>query len=292
MPETTVEQKPVETKVEPPVTNQQPPVQEPPKQEDLVTRASKVKLEPTNNPQSIEEPKFDLNDIEKITDPVAKEQALKAYKSFQRGFNDKFQQLAEIRKTYEAKLANDKWTKERIKQIQNDPEFIRAAQEVMQEQNPPESGVTDTEWSAMTSKEKQQLLSMQAEIQSLKAQQQQQAILSEFRKQDEQLKNRYANYDSQKVDILTADLLSNKVKATREHLFKALDYDEAVRRAYELGKQDGQVERSEKIGASSFEGVTTTQPAKDTPQPENNESTMSYFRKLAYNAIQKQKAQR
>jgi hypothetical protein len=49
-----------------------PPVEAP--KEDLISRVSKVKVDaPVIN---VEEPHFDVNDIEKITDPAAKEQAM------------------------------------------------------------------------------------------------------------------------------------------------------------------------------------------------------------------------
>ena len=76
-------------------------VVETPVKEDLISRVSKVKVDKTPE-VNIEEPKFDINDIEKIQDPQAKEQALRAYKSFQRGFNEKYQELAQIRKELDA----------------------------------------------------------------------------------------------------------------------------------------------------------------------------------------------
>ena len=108
--------------------------------EDLISRVSKVKVDKTPE-VNIEEPKFDINDIEKIQDPQAKEQALRAYKSFQRGFNEKYQELAQIRKELDAiKNQATNWTPDRIKQELNKPDFIQASQAVLQEQNPQNSG--------------------------------------------------------------------------------------------------------------------------------------------------------
>ena len=107
-------------------------VVETPVKEDLISRVSKVKVDKTPE-VNIEEPKFDINDIEKIQDPQAKEQALRAYKSFQRGFNEKYQELAQIRKELDAiKNQATNWTPDRIKQELNKPDFIQASQAVLQ----------------------------------------------------------------------------------------------------------------------------------------------------------------
>ena len=259
--------------------------------EDLVTRASKVKLENVTVP--VEEPKFDLNDIEKISDPVAKEQALRAYKSFQRGFNEKYQEIANIRKELETmKQQTNSWTPDRIKQVINNPDFIQASQAVLQEQNPPNSGMNDTEWSSLTASEKKQWQAMQSELTSLKQAQAQQQILSNFKTQDETLKPRYANYDPNAVDVITNELLTGKRQATREDLWKSLDYDNAVKRAYELGKQDGGSNINDKVNASAYDGLSTGKPATDIPVAEKNEGVTSYFRRLVENNISKQKATR
>jgi hypothetical protein len=267
------------------------PVVEVPK-EDLISRVSKVKVEvPVIN---VEEPHFDVNDIEKITDPVAKEQATRAYKSFQRGFNQKFQELSEMRKQLESQKAQQptQWTPERIKQELNKPDFIQASQTVLQEQNPPNSGMNETEWSSLTATEKKQWQAMQNELTSLKQQQSRDALLQNFRVQDETLKTKYANYNPEAVDMITSELLTGKRQATREDLFRSLDYENAVKRAYELGKQDSKIDKQEKINASSFDGVNSGKPAVDLPVAEKNESAQSYFGKLVFNNIKKMQAQR
>jgi hypothetical protein len=276
--------------IEIPQVQVEAPVVEAPAVEDLVTRVSKVE---TVIKPNIEEPTFDLKDIQNIKDPQAKEQALKAYKSFQRGFGEKFEELANLRKELnEIKNKNTQWTPERIRQELNKPDFIQASQEVLQEQNPQNSGMNETEWSSLTSNEKKQWQVMQQELTSLKQQNQNQQILQNFKQQDEQLKTRYANYDSNAVDIITSELLSGKRQATREDLHKAIDYDNAVMRAYELGKQDGSSNLTEKLNASSYDGITTGKPATDVPIANKNESTTSFFGRLVENNIRKQQAQR
>jgi len=265
--------------------------------EDLITRASQVKLEPkiSDVPEvNVEEPHFDINDIEKIEDPAAREQATKAYKSFQRGFNQKFQEVAELRKSLEAKTQQStKWTPERIKQeLLNNPDFIQASQTVLQDQPPTETGMSETEWSSLTESEKKQWKSMQAELNSLKQKQHQEEVLKNFRSQDEVLKTKYANYDPNAVDIITGDLLAGKVQATREDLFKVYDYENAVRRAYELGKQDGNVDKQEKLNSSSFDGLGNVRVSGEKPEPTKGESDKSFFSRLVQSNIQKMKQTR
>ena len=279
-------------------SSSEPVVTKEPKQ-DLITRVSQVKVEPVVNVEKdingvpiIEEPKFDVNDIEKITDPQAKEQALRAYKSFQRGFNAKFQELADLRKKLEVTQQPTTWTKDRIRQELNKPDFIQASQEVLQEQNPPQSGMTDTEWSSLTTNEKKQWQGMQQEIANLKQQQANQQILQNYKMQDDTLKTKYANYDPNAVDIITSELLTGKRQATREDLHKAIDYDNAVNRAYQLGLQDGGLNKTDKQNASAYDGISTGKPATDIPVAEKNESTNSFFGRLVQNNLNKQKAQR
>lgn len=255
------------------------PVIQPSQQPDLVTRVSQFKPEAPKVTAPVEniDEKFDVNDINKITDPQARAYADKAYKSFQRGFNQKFQELAETRKQLES-MKNEQitWTPERIKQELNNPTFVQAAQVVSSYQNPTNSGLTDQEFSALSESEKAQLTAMKQEITSLK-QQNMQALLAQ---QDEQLKGKYSNYNPGSVDALYNDMLNGKVQATREHLWKVMDYDDAVKRAYELGKQDRNIDTTQKINSVSIQGTQTTR-SPERGGPVNGESTSAYFRRIA-----------
>lgn len=268
-----------------------------PKQ-DLIARVSQVKVAAEVGQESgvsnvSDENTFDINEIDKIQDPAARDAAMRAYKSFQRGFDRKFKEVAEMRRQVESQAQPKPWTPERIRQeLLTNPEFLQASQSVLQDHNPPDSGMSDTEWSSLTASEKKQWQSMQNELASLKNQQVQQQIAEDYKRQDDALKSKYANYNSQAVDILTNDLLTGKVQATREHIFKALDYESAVKRAYELGKQDSLAERQEKLNASAYDGFVTGKPAMDSPAAEKNESTQSFFRRLVANNVVKQQAQR
>lgn len=253
------------------------------KEPDLITRVSQVKSEVKPTETEIKEPEFDFKNIEAIKDPVAKEQALAAYKSFQKGYNQKFQELAEIRKTLEKKAADEGWTPEKVQGLLNDPNFVKAAQSVVVTSQPNE------EEGMLTEKEKELMVQVK----------QHEAELAEIKKlnfqsfkaqQDAELKTKYANYNPQAMDTLTAELLSGKVQATREHLWRVYDYEEAVQRAYELGKKDGAGIKQEKIQSTSVEGSTAVSADKQV-LPEKGENDRNLFRRIFLSNIEKSRTE-
>jgi hypothetical protein len=245
-----------------PETQQQQKVEE-----DLVTRASKLKVETQTTEEDF---KFNVNDIEKITDPAAKKYAEDAYKSMQRDYIRKTQELAEKRKQLEGDMQKyTTWTPERVQELLNDPNFVKSAQNVVQTQaEDPYSALSDADKKTLHEIRQQQALLNKQQSELLR------------RQQDESLKGKYANYNSGAVDIITADLLAGKVQATREHLWKVLDYEDAVRRAYHLGLQDRKLEAEEKQKLSSVEGGTVS-PTETPPPKEEKESDKEYFKRLA-----------
>lgn len=258
------------------------PVKEP----ELITRVSsfqpetKSEIKPTGE---ISEPEFDFKEIEAIKDPTAKEQALKAYKSFQKGFNTKFQELAKLRQSVETQKKEEGWSPERIQALLQNPEFIQAAQSVVGVNSQP---AREEEPSALTDKDKQKIQELETELVKIR----QTNIQSFISQQDSQLKTRYANYNPQAIDTLTSDMIAGKVQATREHLWKVLDYDEAVQRAYELGKQDGVGKKQEKLQSNSVEGLTTVK-AEGVLNPEKGENDRSFFRRLVMDNMNKVKTE-
>ena len=96
-----------------------------------------------------------------------------------------------------------------------------------------------------------------------------------------QIKSRYKNYDSRIVDEAYEGLKTGKVQATREDLWKAIDYERAIKRAYELGKKDKAVDTSDKFQASSpNSGMNITQ-SSDVPKKGDKENGVDYFKRLA-----------
>ena len=253
------------------------------KEQDLVTRVSSFKHEDKAKIDSeVAEPEFDTKKIDEIKDPEAKKYAEEAYKSFQRGFGKKFQELAELRKQIESEKTkietNASWTKERIQQeLLNNPQFVQAAQELASLRNPPDSGLTDQEYSALTDKEKAQLQQQNQRINQLEMMNWQ--MLQ--KQQDEQLRAKYANYAPDIVDTTINYLQQGKVNADREAIWKVLDYESAVQRAYELGKQDRARELQEKTNSTSVGTGFSATPLSDVPKKEQNETNQNYFKRLA-----------
>ena len=265
-----------ETVVETPVAE---PVQEaapeaPKVEESIVSRASKVKLE---MPKAKEEPSNPFSLTREDWDKVQSDPSLKKYyQSMLTDYQKKTSELSEQRREIEKQKVSANWTPERIQQLLNDPTFVQAAQQVASVQNPPNSGLSDQEYSALTDKEKAQLNSMQNEVQQLKLQNYQ----MQQKQQDELLRQKYANYAPDIVDTTIHKLVNNEVQATREDIFKVIDYESAVQRAYQLGKQDRQLENTEKQQSMSAEGYNAT-PQNSVPSIDKGESTSSYWKRLA-----------
>ena len=242
--------------------------------DDLVSRVSQIKTEPPK----IEDSKFNVNDLdaelEKIQDSNLKNQMLALKKSLISGENQKYQELAKLRKDYEQKLSEQTtWTPGRVQGLLNDPTFVKSAQEIMSGQQTPSD---DT--SMLSESEKAKL----AEVERLRrevADMRRQGMEVARRQQDEALKSRYANYNPEAIDIITADLLAGKMQATREHLWKVIDYESAINRAYELGRQDRKLDTGERIQSNSYEGTSVT--GTETPlKKEQGESDRDYFKRL------------
>jgi hypothetical protein len=258
-------------------TQEQQAQQEP----DLLTRVSQVKPTDTQQQQTDDsEGKFNINDLDKqietIQDPALKEQMAGLKKSLLRGENQKYQEIATLRKQYETKLAEtSNWTPERVKQEMNKPDFVQAAQEVLQTGNPKGSGLTDEQYSALSDAEKAKLNQMEQKV-ALLEQSNWEAVKAQ---QDAQLKNKYANYDPTIIDDLTKNLMTGKVKADRESLFKVIDYEPAVKRAYELGLQDKQTQNQEKVSGMSFTTDGRNIPIPTSVEREKGESIDNWIRR-------------
>jgi len=257
---------------------------ETPKEEPLVSRVSKFKPE---EPKAKEEPSNPFSLTREDWDKVQSDPSLKKYyQSMLTDYQKKTSEISEQRRQIEQQKQSANWTPERIQQLLNDPTFVQAAQQVASTQNPPGSGLSDQEYSALTDKEKAQLNNMQNELQQMRLQNYQ----MQQKQQDEQLKQKYANYAPDIVDTTIKQLVNNEVMATREDIWKVRDYDSAVQRAYELGKQDRQLENKEKQQSLSVEGYSAT--SQDAvPEINKGESAGSYFKRLAVKRLAEFKGQ-
>lgn len=278
------------TNIESKVTPVQAPAVESPK-EDLITRASKVTLDTPKKPESqAEEPgiKLDQAAIDKIADPVLKASVQEAYKSMQADYTRKTQALAQDKATLKAQLeSTGQYTPDKIQQLLNNPSFVQAAQEYQRKFGTPAPQASNA--NAELTEEEFSYLSPEQQKLYVKTQQMERTLgvvnsrlaASEVEKQDLSLKSKYANYESAKVDEIYHGMMNGTVQATREHLWKVLDYEPAVQRAYELGRQDRKLEMGEKVAASSQTNGVSVTPASDVPVRLPNESGIEYFKRIA-----------
>jgi len=233
-----------------------------------------------NQPDS--EPKFNVNDIDKIQDPEAKKYAQEAYKSFEKGYQKKFQELSEERKKLEHSLeSSNKWTPEKVQSLLSNQEFINASQAILQSSNPTEGAMSDNEWSALSDKEKVEIKSMKQELLAMKHENQLTKFNAELEKQNAELATKYADYDSTKVNQLRDGLLAGKIQATNEHLWKVLSYEDAIKKAYQMGKEDRKLDTATRVSSASPVAnlSSTTQNNAGTKQADG-ESSKDYLRRI------------
>jgi hypothetical protein len=265
------------------------------KQTDIHQRVAQLKAEskPTGAPiDPYEVAGFNRADVEKITDPAARQYVENMAKSFEAGFTKKFQSLADERRQLEAQRtappSNQPWTVERLNAELQRPDFVTAAQQAISVRSPQQvaGGLTEQEYSNLTEGEKQQLAQATQANQGVAALQGQ---LQQMQRQQEDasLQQKYASYNAQEVDGIFNGMLNGSIQATREHLWKVVDYDNAVARAYELGRTDERGGITEKAQVSSPAGVAISQSG-GVPPKEANESGVAYFKRLALARMQQQ----
>jgi len=265
-------------------------IQEQPKSEDIITRVSKYVEENKEDikTDSGEVKNFNYEELEnKIANVQSIEEAKQLLKnstdemrkSYDSGFGKKFIEIADLRKELQQTLETNKtaWTPERIRSEMNKPDFIQSAQTVANSQTQ-----ESDEYSALSDNEKAEMKGLRDKITQLEKNNYQTLSLQ----QDDHLKSKYANYDSNAVDILTTELLQGKVQATREHLWKVRDYDSAVTRAYELGRRDERSGVSEKLESVAAEGIITSE-SNDNIKPEENENDTNFWNRLGVKNLHK-----
>lgn len=254
---------------------------------DLITKVNDFKKSQVNAEPKVDNNLFDYKEIEDIKDPVAKEIAMKAYKSMQAGFTKKTQDLAEQRKSVEAKIQEmQNWSPERIqRELLNNPQFVQAAQQIagVTDQNPQNSGLTDEQFSALTDKEKAELSAIKNqnsvlanEINNLK-QSNYQALVAQ---RDAELKTRFTDYNPLEIDNTIKTLSSMNPVEIREHVYKSLRFEESVKAAYELGRSEKNELNKQKIDAFSTNGSASTNSG-NFPVRDKNDNDLSWFQKLA-----------
>lgn len=248
-------------------------------EEDIITRASKF-IE-ANQPKETQHDGVDFNSqefnkiLDGITDPVIKEQFIKKSKSLETGFNKKFMELASIRKEYESRLNQEQqWTPEKVQSLLQRSDFIEAAKAIVPS-TPPE-GMTAEEYSMLSETEKQDLASVKQELGFLKNERMQ----TLKKEEDSRLMSRYSNYKPEAVDKLLEDMMNGRVQATREALWKVLDYEDMAKRVYAMAMADKQSQNQERVNASVVPSGASVIPNSDLPKQGTNQSSKQYFVEL------------
>lgn len=222
---------------------------------------------------------FDFKQIESIADPIAKEIAIKAYKSMQGDYTRGKQELANLRKDLESKT-NENWTPDRIQQLLNNPQFVQAAQQIVPTQNPANSGLTDEEYSALSEPEKAKISMLENKINHLE----QMNFNATLSQKDAQLMAKYDDYDPKAISNAIRDLSQIPAHELREHVYKSYTHDKHMQEAYELGKQEALKLNQQKASAISQSGYSTTSVG-DVPKREQAESSENFFLRLARNRM-------
>jgi hypothetical protein len=222
--------------------------------------------------------------LDSIQDPVLREQFVSMRKSMMRGVNDKFQDLANVRKELEAfKSAHSNRTRfsaNSVEELLQNQEFVAEAQRISGKTS--ELAQDDT----LSETAKGEISRLKAEVESMKqavVQQNGAQAQAEWNKYHESLSGRYKNYDRSRVDTVANDLASGKMKATPEHLYKVIYHDENVQKAYELGRREALSKLEEKKSASSIDGVNAVR--NESIKQEAGEDNRSFLQRIIANRL-------
>lgn len=245
-------------------------VEQPKSASDILKRIGSKQEDKVNEPKSElnVDREFNSSDIEKIQDPMARKVVEDLYKSFERGFQKRFQEVAALKKDLESKK-NESWTPERVKQLLNDPNFIQSAQAAQSQLAPQTWNGSQEEWSALSEREKAEFTQLRQDNNVLKAQMNSMLTAQE----DEKIKTRYPSYDPRKVDDTLRGLSTGEIVATREDIWRVIHFEDAVKQAYELGLKDRQAGLQEKVASStpSVSQMNVTTAGNLPPEVDKND---------------------
>lgn len=222
--------------------------------------------------------------LDSIEDPNMREQLKSLRKSLVSGANKKYEDLAhKIKEVQQSQTTpqNDKWTPERINQLMQDPEFVNAAQQVA---GTPHSEDVDDDYLPDSVKQKlSKLEQMEQKLTSLESKHLQEWRTGEHQK----LASKYGNYNPQKIDEITASVLEGKAQISLEDIYKASAHDDNVKRAYEMGRKDGQNGVADANQLHTLDSVNTK--PLETVVPEKGESDKAFFMRSALSRLAQSK---
>ena len=273
---------PVTTVVETPAVT--PPATPEP---DILTKVAQFKLPETQD--KIENPP-DQPELAGITDPVAKKAAAEAIERMRRGMQSDYTKKLEDAQ----KLVNQSksWTPQRIQQeLLTNPEFVAAAQ-MIQGQQPTQTDVNA--YSVLNDQEKAKvdaIPGLKAELEQMKNQANQNALLASINQYDTVLKQKFPDYDPEKINEAAQRFGKLTPAVAREYIYKADNYETNIKKAYEMGKLEGQGKLNSKLNIIAPQGSTAI-ITQERPTKQAGESDKAFFVRIATARLEQSKNQK
>lgn len=257
------------------------PVETPqPKSEDILKRVGETKpVSPSSEPELFSSSDLKAH-LDTIQDPQTRKMFEGVYNNMERGLKKKFEQIGHLEKKLQE---STNWTPERLSKEVNKPDFIQAAERVIQTQpqalpQPSNFAGNSSDWSALSDTDRAYITNLEARVTNLQSQNE----VSSVHQADTEIKQRIPHYSPERIDQLQQELRLGKwnVSRIREALHKADSYERDIEQAYKLGLQDQSDEIKQKMSASTLPGGSIeTQPVPVSANA--GESRAQFFRRIA-----------
>jgi hypothetical protein len=260
--------------------------------DDLLSRVTQFEIEQnitTKTPEEVDAELFNdkefRQEIErtKSTNPELAKHMELLRKSAMTGINSKMQSIAEMRKRLEAveqskaTSADYKFKAQSIDELLNNPNFMAEAKAKLEQSN---SALANDQ--VLPDETKSYIQSLESKLKTIEDglnQRQSQEANLEWTRQHEALSSKYRNYDRTKIDEVANGLITGKVKATPEYIYKVVHHDENVRKAYELGRKEGaKILDGKRQLNNSIDSVNAVQ--LDAVKQEKEESNLNFMQKI------------
>lgn len=252
--------------------------------DDLLSRVAKFEAEKSpsgKTDEQIDSVLFSDTELraklDSIQDPALREQFVNMRKSMMKGVNDKFQEMAVLRKEIEAlkQSGKPKFSANSVEELLQNTEFVSEAQRL--------TGKTDALSSdeTLSPEAKNEISRLKSELDGLKQAVTQQNVSkaqAEWNKHHDELSVKYKNYDRNEIDKVANDLASGRINVTPEYLYRVVHHDDNVRRAYELGRREALGSMEERRSASSIDGVNAART--DSLAQNKEEDNRSFLQRI------------
>ena len=228
--------------------------------------------------------------IDSIEDPELKAYMTALRKTGVSGIGSRLEEISTMRKelTELKNGMNPGWTPQRVQELLKNQDFLTSAESILGNTNEQQI-IGDDEY--VPDSVKQTLTALQEENAQFKQQfntLSQNQTQENFQREHKQLSEKYGNYNSEKIDNVRAGLISGKIKATSEDLYKIVNYEENINNAYKMGLQDRNGGAEEKQQISSFPNNTVQQPNTEI-QAEKGETNKQFLNRIIQNNLDKLK---